>query len=144
VSLVFLIRSFTLIIGVFYGLAYLPYDWLIAHFQPRFSGIGETGHSLLLDAGEYGVYITAALCIPLAFTIPRWRSGPLLLSGCLLLMALSLLTRLEEAFIWEMHLSIFIEISSAARTLCFALPPLMLSGMLLHPTIRKSLTIPSV
>ena len=110
------------------------------HFNRGLAIIGETGHSWLLTAGDVGLFVTAGLSIPLAFfAVPRWRIGARLLSWCFLLMGLSLLARLEETFVWQQYLSIFIQLNSGARTVCWALPPLILGAMLQHPIIQKEL-----
>jgi hypothetical protein len=140
VSFLWLIRLFTLLIAVSYSVAYAPADWLAMHFNRGLAIISETGHSWLLTAGDVGVFATAALSIPLAFfAVPRWRMGARLLSFCMLLMGLSLLARLEDTFVWQQYLSIFIQLGSGARTICFALPPLILAAMLQHPVVQKEL-----
>ena len=114
-SFLWLIRLFTILIAVSYGVAYAPWDKIEMFFNPNVSIIGETSSSLLFTSGTLGIYVTPVVAVALVFiAVPRWRLGTRALSLCFFLMGVSLLTRLEETFVWQQYLSIFIQLRSGA------------------------------
>lgn len=108
-------------------------------FNRGLSIIGEGGHSALVSAGTVGVYIAAVTSVVVAFFgIPRWRAGTRALSWCLLVMGLSLLTRLVPAY-WDRLLPWHIQVTSYVVPLIFALPPFILAAILRQPLIEAEL-----
>jgi hypothetical protein len=131
------------IIAITCGVSHAPWDKIEMLLNPDVSIIVETGHSLLLTSGTYTVYITPVLALALAFlAVPRWRFGGRALALCYFAMTLGLLTRLEEAIVWQQNLSTWTRLHTAAGTIYDSLPPLLLGAMLLHPVIAHKLALP--
>lgn len=101
--------------------------------------ISEGGHSAVVTAGTFGIYITAVVSVCLAFfAVPRWPWGVSALSWCFLAMGLSLLTRLVQAY-WDRLLPWHIQVTSYTFPLLFALPAFILGAMLSTRAIRAEL-----
>ncbi len=136
-----LIRVSTLLIAVFYALGSLPTEWLqwLHMWIENSAVIYETGYSTFLSAGEYGLYIAAAAAVVIAFAaVPRRDWGGAALSWCFLVMGICLLTQLQLAYA-NRFLGIVTQITGYARTVCFALPPLILGAVLQYPFVQRQL-----
>jgi hypothetical protein len=136
-SILWLIRLFTLLFAISYGVAYAEYAQWEMYPDPTIVRMGH--HSPLTPVGIIGLYATAAASLVLAYgAIPRWPAGCRALSWCFLLMWLSLLIRLAT-YPWRVHSSALVALSVGAWVFVFALPPLVLFAMLRQPFVEQSL-----
>ena len=137
----YLVRLISVVTAVAYPLALMPADWrewLEEHLNHA-SVIYETGHSAFIAVGVTAVYISAFVAVALSFfAVPRYPWGASALSWCFLVMGVGLLMRLEMGY-WDRYLSITIQLISYAYPLCFALPPLVIGGLLRYSFIRERL-----
>jgi hypothetical protein len=144
VRFLYTVRILTLTLAVSYLGEALPNRWLDA-LEERFSkfpGIYETGHSLSIYAGEIGIYLLAPVAILLLFcAVPRFRWGASALSWCFLLMGACQFANVERGY-WDRYLSVFIQIVSYSREVCFALPPIIFGIFLRYGFVQQALSTP--
>ena len=139
-TLLSLVRLFTVVIALTYGVSHAPWDKIEMFFNPDVSIITHGSNSLLFTSGTFTIYTTPVVAVALAFlVVPRWRYGSRALSVCFFVMVLALLTRLEEPVVWQQYLSTWTRLHTAAEAIYHALPPLLLGAMLLHPIIEHQL-----
>jgi hypothetical protein len=139
VSLLWIVRLFTAIVSLLHVVYNVNWNNVPMFFDFGLSYVGQGGYALLMRAGAVGVHISAFASVVVAFLcIPRWRSGTALLSWCLLLMVLSLLSRLGPAY-WNPALPWVFRITSDVFPLIFAMPPFILAIILRHPAIETEI-----
>jgi hypothetical protein len=137
-----LFRLVTLLTAGTYALASIPAPWR-ACLEDKLEHASVFYTTVLSEPviAQYGLYLTASVAVVLAFVaIPRRSWGASALSWCFLAMGVCLLVKDLETIYWGGAGSgVVTEVTSYARDVCFALPPLILGAVLQYPFVRERL-----